>query len=748
MFKRITQVVIRHPVTVIALAVVMLGGAVAYGTGVFSRLTNEGFYANNSDSATVYNDLQHGFHHLNPNAFVLISSKANNQTVGDSTYDAAAKKVLQKVADTKGVESVVSYYSTGSTSLVSNDRTKTYAAVTFKDNVQDGSALAHTIRDELSSNTVSIAVSGNSLMVDDISAQVTADLRHAETVSFIILAILLIIVFRSVVAAAVPLVLGGFSILVSFLLLRLLSDLTPISEYAVNVIVALGLGLSIDYSLLIVSRFREEIVRLKDTKRAVVESIHTAGHTVFFSGLTVVISLLALAMFPLDMLRSMGLGGASAVLAAMFSGLVVLPAVLTLLGKHINSLSFGSFKRDVKRGVAHEPAPFWHKLTNVTMKRPVLFVCAALVVLVVSALPLLGLQVGTVDERVLPSSATSRQVLGSIKHDFPGSGTTSLEIIYTSKNLTSPDSIAKLYTYTEELGNVHNVTSVSGLTRLAGAPTMMGEATYQAMINNPQLAPAGLRTQIANLQQGNSTVITVTRSNSLSIDDQHTLVKDVRSVAAPQGATATVGGPDALTYDQLNAIAARTPVAITWIVLAIGILMFFMLDSLVLPFKAMAMNALSLSVAIGSVVWVFQDGHFAKWLGFNTSASIDVTTPMIILAIAFGLSMDYSVFLYGRIREEYRAHHNTRQAVADGLAKTGGIITSAALLLFVVVAAFATSKVAIMQQIGLGLAIAVLVDAFIVRVILVPSLMAILGKWNWYAPKWMHALFNRLTTGR
>lgn len=744
MFKRVAKVVHGHAITVIVLAVIMLGVACFYGLSVFNTLTNQGFYANDTPSAYVYDALRTDFQRLNPNVLVLISGE-NGQHVGDSQFDTAAQAVLDKAAATDGVQSVASYYNSQSDNFVSHDKTKTYAAVTFKADVKDSSKLAQTIRNSLNSNDVSVKASGNTLMVDDISKQVTNDLRMAETVSFMILAVLLVLVFRSVVAAAVPLVLGGFSILISFLLLRILSEFTVMSEYAINIIIALGLGLSIDYSLLIVSRFREELIRQKDTRKAITETLHTAGHTVFFSGLTVVIALLALAIFPIDLLRSMGLGGVSAVIAAMVSGLVVLPAILTLLGNRINSLSFGSFKRDVRNGIAHKPAKFWYTLTHITFKRPILFVGVALGLLVVSALPLFQLSIGTVDERVLPASSESRQVFSSIKNDFPGSGTTSMQVIYTANDLGSNKSITNLYNYTKALSEVKDITGVTALTQLPGVPATTSLAAYQAMIAHPQNAPAALRQQIANLQQGNSTVITLERSGDLSINSQHDLVQRVRDVAVPQSATVQVGGPDALTYDQLAAIKARAPWAIAWIVLAIGVLMFIMLNSIVLPLTAMLMNTLSLSVAIGSVVWVFQDDHLASWLGLNTAATIDITTPMIILAIAFGLSMDYSVFLYGRIREEYMAHGDTRRAVADGLAKTGGIITSAAILLFVVVGAFATSKVAIMQQIGFGLAIAVLVDAFIVRVILVPSLMALLGKANWYAPKFLRATLGKIS---
>lgn len=749
MFKRIAAAISQHPVTVVVLAVLLLAGAGLYGTTVFSRLTSQGFFANGSQSAAVYNGLQNKFSHLDPDVFILIKSKPDSGNVGSVKFDSAAQKVLRKVADTRGVASVTSYYSTGSNMFVSDNHRETYATVYFESNVKDSDKLAHTIRDEVTSGKVDALTSGQTLMTDDITGQISKDLSKAETISFIILAVLLVLVFRSVIAAAVPLILGGFSILISFLLLRFLSDFTTVSEYAINVIIALGLGLSIDYSLLIVSRFREELVRQKTVKKALLETIHTAGHTVFFSGFTVIISLLALSFFPIAMLRSMGLGGASAVVAALIAGLIVLPAILTLLGHRINSLAFGSFRRDVRAGKLHAPPRFWYHLTRVTMVRPAIAVVIVLAFLVICGLPILHLQTSSVDERSLPPASPSRQVLSAVKHDFPGSSTASLEIIYQTHNLSSPDSIGKLYDYTVALSKLPHVTSVSGLTALTtGSPSELSKSAYQMLIDDPSHAPPAIRSQITRLQRDNSTVITVNRSDNLSLTDQHQIVTEARNLPVPAGASVEVGGEDALSYDQLAAIKARAPYAVAWIVIVICLLMFLMLGSIILPIKAMLLNALSLSVAVGAVTWVFQGGHLAHLFGFNSSAGIDITEPMIILAIAFGLSMDYSVFLYGRIKEEHLKHNDTKKAVAEGLTKTGGIITSAAILLFVVVAAFATSGVAVMQQIGFGLAVAVLVDAFIVRLILVPSTMALLGDICWWAPRGIKKLYHRLNLDR
>ncbi len=741
MFKLIARKIVAYPRWTVAIAAILLVVAVTVGTGVFSRLISEGFMANGSDSAKVQAIVDEKFG-TGADALALLTPKHAGIVVTDPAYKRAAEQVIADIAEHQDVAAVTSYYSTGASSFVSRDKTKTFLAIEFTKDA-DAEARAQELVTGIKSDILDVSFTGSAVINHDISAQIEHDLARAEIASFGILAVLLVLVFRSFVAAGLPLLLGAFTIMVSFLLLFALSQVTTVSQYAINVIIALGLGLSIDYSLLIVSRFREELTRRNATvKKAIIETLHTAGHTVFFSGLTVIICLLALAIFPIDMLRSMGLGGASAVVAAMFAGLIVLPALLTLLGRRINSLSWGKFKQRARQGTAPEYSAFWHKLTAMTTKRPVLFVIPTLLLLIFAGLPVLHLQLGDVDQTVLPGAAESRQAIETIDRDFERDNA-QITVVYTAKELKSAQAIGDLYGYTEALGKVTNVTNVSGVTKIAGVT--MAKSEYQAVISHPAAAPPALREQMDSLMKDDTTVITVGHDPELTHAEKASLVEAIRDVPQPSTATTIlVGGITAALVDQMSAITSHLPGAVAWIMVSIFILMFLMLGSVVLPIKAMLLNALSLSISIGAVVWIFQEGHLADVFGFNDTSGISVTQPLIIFAIAFGLSMDYSVFLYGRIKEEYDLSGNTKQAIAAGLTKTGGIITSAAILLFVVVAAFASSQIAVMQQIGVGLAVAVLVDAFVVRVLLVPATMALFGTWNWWAPKALKRLHQRL----
>ena len=737
MFKKLATFTSRYPVFILVAAGLIVLASVTYGLGVFNKLDSMGFEGKKSESTAVTERLNRSFSKDNPSLVVLFKSKDGSK-VGDLAYKQAAQAVLSRISQDTSVAKIVDYYSTGSPALVSKDGTSTYAAIVLKGNLDDRQTEAVHLRDTLSSSTLQLSYGGTALITHDINKQITDDLALAETISFSVLSVLLVLVFRSIVAALLPLILAGFSVLSAFLVLRLMSGFTTISQYAVNVIIFLGLGLAVDYSLLIVSRFREELARAHNDKHAaLVHTMHTAGHTVFFSGLTVMICLLSLVVFPLPFLRSMGLGGAAAVCVAMLAALIVLPAILILLGSKIDVLAFGSVRR-YRQALTHgeqlaEKQSVWVKVGSLFMRRPIVTVAVALALLLFAGSPFLHVKFSSPDQRVLPPSAQSRQVSDRLQREFEYTGSP-IRVLYTSSSsLTNQENIAKLYDYTRSLQRLPGVRSVESIVNVPVLPSQSKEeylATYANLAAVPQLATA-----IAPLLDGDTTVLTISYQYDSRSQEAQQLVQKVRALRPPAGSTALVGGETAALIDQLAVIKAHLPIALGIMAVAIFVLLFLMLGSVIIPLKAMLQNTLSLAVSFGALVWVFQYGHLAHLLHMNPTGSVDATQPIIIFAIAFGLSMDYSVFLYGRIKEQYDTLGDTRQAILSGLQKTGNIITSAALLLFVVVVAFATSRITIMQQIGLGLALAVLIDAFVVRMVLVPATMALFGRWNWWAPK-------------
>lgn len=743
MFRKIGEFATRFPGLIVATAVALMVLAGTYGTTVFGHLDNRGFTSKNAESTKVFSALGDEFRTSSTSVVVIFDSR-DARLATDPSYKADVEAALKPVEGHQYVTSLKDYYTTKAPSFISKNKRSTYAAIVLSGSLKEQESRAADLIRQIKSDHLKFSFGGVALINHDIDKQISADLSKAETVSFIALGILLVVVFRSLIASLLPLLLGAFAILCSFLALKLLSEVTVVSQYATNVIILIGLGLSVDYSLLIVSRFREEMANAKgDTRAALHETMHTAGHTVFFSGLAVIISLLSLIVFPLDFLRSMGEGGAAAVAVAMLAALVVLPAILTLIGSWVDVLSFGSVRRlrsATMLGIEHtEGRSVWVRVGAFFMRWPAVTVILTLALLLFAGSPFLHVKLSSPDQHALPSSAQSRQVADRLESDFHVTNTP-VVVLYQAPHLLDPAQVGKLYDYVAALQKVKGARAVSSIVTLPTSQ-LQTRADYQlafgSMAKDSQLAES-----TAPILHGDTTLITINFDYpSISSDAQH-LVQAIRDVPRPVGTTINAGGSTAELVDQLSVLAKYLPYALVIIAVALVLLLFFMLGSVVLPVVAMFQNALSMSVSFGALVWVFQDGHLAGWFGFDKVGSIYATNPVLVFAIAFGMSMDYSVFLYGRIKEQYDVHHDTRRAIMEGLQKTGGIITSAAMLLFVVVAAFATSKISIMQEIGLGLALAILVDAFIVRMVLVPASMKLLGRANWWAPKplrWLHA---------
>lgn len=716
MFGRLFRAVSYRADELLVAAAVLVGAAFFYAPSLIGRLANSAFTPIGAESTQVKQAIDTTFSKNKPTVIVMMRGAGD---VNDASFEASVTDVSNQINRTSSsISAVHTFYTTKQQQLVSKDGHATLALVSINGTMQQQQDIAARLREVVKSSNLQLSYAGEALLNHDITAQINKDLSLAETISFSILAVLLVIVFRGVVAALLPLLLGGFSVLVAMLVLRGLVEFTTIVQYALNVIILIGLGLAVDYSLLFVSRFREELLAQKgDATEALRITMQTAGRTIFFSGLTVIISLLSLLVFPLDFLRSMGLGGAVAVFVAMGGALVVLPSILRLLGNRINWLSFGRAKQmDKATQAGHDLAEkqsIWYKTGAIFMRRPAMVILVTLVVLTLAGMPFLRAKFATPDYTVLPTDSLARQATQQLQQDFNFSDSP-VQLLYTTSfgSFQSPKAQDALRQYSALIMRLPNVQSVE----LGAAP-----AGKTALLNITYKTPA------------------------MSADSQ-TLVKQIRAQDAPY-ASVQVGGATAQLVDLLDTLAKYIPYAATIIGVTLFILLFLMLGSVVLPLVAMVQNVLSLAVSFGALVLIFQDGRLANLLHMNVAGSIDATQPVLIFVVAFGLSMDYSVFLYGRIKEEYDRTHNTGKAVLGGLQKTGGIITSAAVLLFVVVVAFATSRISIMQQIGVGLALAILVDAFVVRMVLVPATMKLLGRANWWAPASLKRLQQRVGLG-
>ncbi len=734
MFSALAGFLNKHSLKVLIAATLFIVFAGWYGLGVFPKLDKGDLSDRSSESTQVVSQMKSNFSDGVAQVIVLFQAHGG-QTVNNPAFKQEVERLL---ANVKGeTTSIASYYSTGAAQFISSDRKSMYAALVLPGNDSQQSDRVTAIRGELHSDKLSVLVGGQAAINADVTHQINEDLATAEVVSFGLLAVLLVLVFRSVIAAALPLLLGAFAILGAFFVTRLLTEFTAISQYAINIITLLGLGLAIDYSLFMVSRFREELHASRDVDKALKRTMETSGHTVFFSGLTVIASLLCMQVFPVDFLRSMSLGGAAAVFVALVAAMLVLPSILRLLGIRIDALSFGGTKRSARAyrdGVSlEERESIWYKSGKIFMRFRWAALLVTTFVLVAAGLPFLRAHFSTPDYRSVPAGSESRLVSERLASDF-GDLAVPLRILYTaSADLTKSSEIDKLYSYIQDVRNLPEVSSTASIVDL---PKVTSVEQYDALYNHELTGM--VKTQFDQRVKGTTTLIDVNYRGELDAAATQKLVEQVRELGKPQGVTTQVGGGPAVLHDLLQTLGHYIPYGLLALGVTLFVLLFLLSRSFVIPLQAIALSALSLGAAFGALVWVFQDGHWASAFNLTPTGSIDATMPVLIFAVAFGLSVDYSVFLYSRIREEYDRNGGDNQAaVLTGLQKTGTIITSAAVLLFVVVAAFATGRIPIMQQVGTGLALTVLIDAFVIRMILAPALMRILNHANWWAPKFL-----------
>jgi trehalose monomycolate/heme transporter len=696
---------------VLALAILFAIFAGAWGTGVFGKLISGNAFAPPNSQSQHESDLSAAtFGRGDADVVVLYRSAA--MTVNDPAYRQAVTAALAAVPR-QDVTSVKTYWSSGTPALVSSDRHDTYAVLqltgatdqardtTYK-SIMDLFNGPGSFTTPLSRAGISAQVGGQVPTEVAINSEVTHNIARSEGISTPVLLILLAIIFGSLAAAFLPLAIGGLAILGSFTVLRLLTLGTPVSVYSVNVTTLLGLGLGIDYGLFMVTRFREELRRQPSVEEAVARTVATAGRTVAVSGVTVAVALCSLMLFPEVFLRSMGFGGVATVVVDMIAALTVLPALLGVMGHRVNTLR-------LRKNVGREPRAEggWYRLAHSVMRRPVAFAAVIVIALLALGSPFLKVSWGGIDARVLPASNSVRQVQDVLNDQFPDNSTAPIEAMVSG--VSSP---AALSSYITKIDAISGVTGTTVTGRQGAAPA-----------------------EVARLDIGYTA-----QSQSQAARQ---IVNEVRSVTPPPGATVLVGGASAVLVDELASLGATLP----WMALLTGVatfvLLFLAFGSVVLPIKDIVMNILSLSATFGVIVWGFQWGHLSGLLSFTQTGSVDPTMPILLLALVFGLSMDYEVFLLSRVREIYDETGDNVAAIAGGVQRTGGVITSLALLLIVVVAFFSFSGVTFIKLLGVGMVVGLVVDAALVRTLLVPATMRLLGPANWWAPGPLGRLYTR-----
>lgn len=612
-----------------------------------------------------------------------------------------------EVRERPDVASVVGYYDTRSPAFVSRDGRSTYFTVALKTTADKAAQEAGAdIAEQLSAHR-GVLVGGPAVAQEQVNKQVETDLRMAEMLAFPLLFLLSLLFFRSLVASLLPLMIGGLAIVGTFLILRIASEFASISIFALNLTTALGLGLAIDYSLFIVSRYREEIAKDGPGLPAMRRVLASSGRTVFFSSLTVAAALASLLVFPQRFLYSMGLGGSLVALFAATISLTVLPAVLTLLGTRVNAGAPKFLQRRAEADARPAQAGFWYRLSRFVMRRPIPVATLSALFLILLGLPFLGIKFNTVDPTVLPSSASARQAYDTVSERFPPYHETPIWVDLEGGGPKAPAHFA------------------AAVRRVGGV----------AEVLPPQRLAPGV------------TALQVVSAHPFASGASEATVRAIRDLPTPAGSTALVSGATADFVDFQGSLARHLPYALAIVIGATLVILFLMTGSVVLPVKSLIMNFLNLSAVFGLLVLIFQDGRLEGFLAYASPGAIEQTMPILLFAVAFGLSTDYAVFLLSRIKEARDNGASDSESVAIGLERTGRIVTAAALLFAVAMGAFATSKIIFIKENGVGTALAVLIDASIIRALLVPALMELLGRWNWWAPAPLRRLHERWGIG-
>ncbi|MFC7546456.1 MMPL family transporter [Plantactinospora sp. GCM10030261] len=686
--------------TVIVTAVVASG---VWGLGVFGQLTEGGYEDPGSESSRAATAVADALGAQGGD--VLVVHIPDSGSVDDPAVAERITTVLRSLPAGQ-VDTVASYFGGNAPQLATPDRTRALTVINLAGDDANAKLTAYReIKDDLDVAGVRTEIGGAAALQDSTSQRSKTDLTRAEAVSMPIVLVLLVVIFGSVVAALLPVLVGGMAVLGSLGVLHLIALNTEVNSFAVNVASLLGLGMAIDYGLFMVGRFREELAAGRPRRAAVRNTVATAGRTVVFSATLLIIALAGLLLFPQGFLKSLSYGGMAAVALAAFVSLTLLPALLGILGSRIDKLSVR--RRRPASQVAGPATGGWARLARFTMRRPVLVVLPILAGLLVLAAPISQVQFGEVDERVLPRSDPARQAIETVKDEFPAMSGNGVQVVLRGAAGGTPDQ-ATVQRFAAEVGEVTGVEAVT---------------------------PAGAGKDVAVL------TATLTGTDPLT-DEARDTVAGIRALDPPADTELLVGGTTARNVDSLDATAAQLPWMVLLLVGATFVLMFLAFGSVLLPIKAVLMSVLSLSATFGTLVWLFQEGHGADLLGV-TPAPLEVGIVVLMAAVVFGLSTDYEVFLLSRMVEA-RAHGAaTVDAVTTGLARTGRVITAAALLLIVVTGAFAFATVAMMRFIGVGMIIALILDATVVRMLLVPAVMRLIGDAVWWAPGPLRRLQQR-----
>ncbi len=756
MFSRWGAFVYRSRRVIVVLTIALAALSLVFAAKTSGELSSGGWLDPASESAQVSDRLALEFSAGRSNLIALFRS--------DSVADAASAPfqalIAQSLAGLQGdprVAGVIGFAQTGDRRFISTRGDTQYVLIQL------------TLTDEQSVNELAglkakmsppagttMQLTGYGPVTVDSAEQSEKDLQRAETLSLPIVAIILVAVFATLVGASLPLLVAGLAIPSALALIYFAAQATEMSIYVLNIATMLGLALAIDYSLFLVSRFREELARGRTVEEAVERAVATSGKAIAFSGIAVAIGLSGLLFFKATAIASIGIGGAIVVLSSVFYGLTFLPAVLGMLGPRVNSLSLrrlfdrirAAFGRPVGTRAAAASTARWERVAHAVMRRPIPVLAVVLAFLFVLGSPFFRLQQGVPDASIMPAGLESRDAYAAIVTEFPKGEVSPITILASvTGDPTSPANALALAQYAADLGRIKGIDRVESPFSLRDPTTGAALAPEQiaAIYAAPaQQRPPALVGLLGQYVRGSTVRLDAISPLEPASPAATSMIPLIREMDTGEAIRVQVGGSAAIGHDFLASQSERMPLAIIVTLLATGFVLFLLFGSVVLPLKAVVMTLLSISASFGALVWIFQEGNLSNFLGFEPLGFTIAGNPIIMFSVIFGLSMDYEVLLLSRIQEAYRRTGDNTQSVAEGLARTAGVITGAALIMVSVFAAFSLADMIAIKSIGVGMAIAVLVDATIIRVLLVPATMRLMGRWNWWAPGVLGRLVDRL----
>ncbi|MGH2491801.1 MAG: MMPL family transporter [Candidatus Limnocylindria bacterium] len=746
MFEAWGRYVYRHrwPVLIVSVLFLLASGFIA---GQGGKLESGGFIET-AESGRASRLIEQELPIVGGSTFTLIFSSETLKAL-DPEFRAAVEASLVPLRTDPRIDTIITPYEPSTlqpSRQISKDERAIAVDVAVKDTIDIARDYYPALRAKVSSDKLKVQATGVLAINNGFNVVLLADLQRAEVVALPLALLLLLIVFGAVVAALIPLGTGLLAVMSGIAGMFLLSRITGVSVYAQNVVTLIGLGVAIDYSLFVTSRFREEMLRGRSREDALGIAMSTSGRAVTFSGLTVAIGLSGMLFYEGTFLPSMGLAGAIVVASAVFYGLTFLPALLALLGPRIDRLRVPILQPDqTGRG-------WWHTIATAVMRRPIAVLIPTVAFILLAGSPFLHLRLASSDVRTLPTHEESRAAYDKLVADFPGAGQNHIQVIayYPTGSPLDRERVLRLQELNARLAAVRGVQQVQSAfptdpaVLTGGVGPLPDLATIYAVQNH--LLPPQVQAILRQTVGQHIALFDVVTGHPLYSDEARQLVRDIRAVESPPDGEKLVTGFTAIDLDTVNFIVDRTPTAVAFVMLATIIVLFVLLGSVVLPLKAVVMNLLSISASFGALVWVFQDGHGAQLLGFE-AASIDPSTPVIMFCIVFGLSMDYEVLLLSRIQEEYLRTGDNTHAVAEGLERSGRLITGAAAIMVGVFGAFGLAEILLIKAIGLGMALAVAIDATLIRALVVPATMRLLGNLNWWAPRPLTRLYRRLRLG-